>query len=265
MGATLAAIRLSGESVMISLPSTGGFAELPDRRLGRNVRAGYQRGWGLQFGDLAKQVLNDQLYQDAVAVMDGRSIVAELHRINLYLILLFGMDGLRDGHIVEFGSFTGGNALFIAKVAKTLHPGMQVFAFDTFEGMPNTDPHRDLHSKGDFGDADYAGLVRARDRAGLDNLHLVSGLFQDTAPEALPKIKRISLNYIDCDIYSAVAYSYQASIPYMAEGGYWVFDDGLVSSCLGATEAIEEFLIKRDGRHSEQIFPHFVFRNHSAL
>jgi hypothetical protein len=74
--------------------------------------------------------------------VDGRSIVAELHRMNLYLILLFGMDGLRDGHIVEFGSFTGGNALFMATVAKTLHPGMQVFAFDTFEGMPNTDPHR---------------------------------------------------------------------------------------------------------------------------
>ena len=85
--------------------------------------------------------------------------MAELHRMNLYVILVFGMDGLRDGHIVEFGSFMGGNA---TKVAKTLHPGMQVFAFDTFEGMPDTDRHRDLHSSGDFRDADYAGLVRGR-------------------------------------------------------------------------------------------------------
>jgi hypothetical protein len=51
----------------------------------------------------------------------------------------------------------------------------------------------------------------------------------------------------------------------MDEGGYWVFDDGHISSCLGATEAIEELVIRRDRRHSEQIFPHFVFRNRSAL
>jgi hypothetical protein len=46
----------------------------------------------------------------------------------------------------------------------------------------------------------------------------------------------------------------------MIPGGYLVFDDATVSSCLGATEAVEDLLIRRDGLNSEQIFPHFVFR-----
>jgi hypothetical protein len=47
----------------------------------------------------------------------------------------------------------------------------------------------------------------------------------------------------------------------MVPGGYLVFDDATVSSCLGATEAVEQILIRRDGLSSEQIFPHFVFRS----
>jgi len=48
--------------------------------------------------------------------------------------------------------------------------------------------------------------------------------------------------------------------PCMAPGGYVVFDDAHTSGCLGATEAVEELVIRRDGLHCEQIWPHFVFR-----
>ena len=43
-------------------------------------------------------------------------------------------------------------------------------------------------------------------------------------------------------------------------GGYYVFDDATVSSCIGATEVVEDLVIRRDGLNSEQIYPHFVFR-----
>ena len=46
----------------------------------------------------------------------------------------------------------------------------------------------------------------------------------------------------------------------MVPGGYLVFDDATVSSCIGATEAVESLVVRRDGLNSEQIFPHFVFR-----
>jgi hypothetical protein len=45
----------------------------------------------------------------------------------------------------------------------------------------------------------------------------------------------------------------------MVSDDYWMFDDRIVSDCLGAAEAMEE-LIRRDGLNSEQVFPHYVYR-----
>jgi len=41
---------------MIKLPE---LTQAPRRHKGRDVRAAYQRGWGLQFSDLAEQVRKD--------------------------------------------------------------------------------------------------------------------------------------------------------------------------------------------------------------
>jgi hypothetical protein len=70
----------------------------------------------------------------------------------------------------------------------------------------------------------------------------------------------VLLAHIDCDVYDAVAYAWETVKPCMAPGGYVVFDDAHTSGCLGATEAVEELVIRRDGLHCEQIWPHFVFR-----
>jgi hypothetical protein len=74
-------------------------------------------------------------------------------------------------------------------------------------------------------------------------------------------MRSVRLAHIDCDIYSAVTYSYRVSKPYMVDGGYWVFDDPLHSSCIGAMEAVAEHVIQADGRFAEQAFPHLVYRS----
>ncbi len=76
----------------------------------------------------------------------------------------------------------------------------------------------------------------------------------------LERAGKVALAHIDCDILPSVRYSYEAVRPHMVEGGYLVFDDATMSSCIGATEAVEDLLIRRDGLNSEQIHPHFVFR-----
>lgn len=244
---------------MIKLPE---LTNAPALHRGRNVRAGYQRGWGLQFSDLADQVRADKLYREALAAGGDRSVVSEHNRMNIFLLLRFGFEGLAPGHIVEFGSYRGGSALFMAKVCKELFPETKVYAFDTFEGMPETDQKRDAHRKGDFADTNMEEIQRIADKHGLsNNIVLVKGLFEDSAPGILPEIGSIRLNHIDCDIYSAVKYSYECSIPYMAPGGFWVFDDALYGSCIGAMEGVEELLIQRDRRFAEQVYPHLVYRN----
>lgn len=241
------------------------FTEAAPRLRGRNVKAGYERGWGLQFGDLVRQIRRDRLYKEAERIARRRTVVSELNRMNIYLIIKFGFEGLPKGHIVEFGAYRCGNAMFMAKLCKELHPGMMVYAFDTFDGMPETETTRDAHHKGDFRDAGYEESLRLIDKHKLDNLKLVRGLFDETAPVKLPEIGAVRLNHIDCDIYSAVKYSYDCSRAHMVEGGYWVFDDSLYSSCIGAMEAVEEVLVQRDGRFAEQAYPHLVYRNLDPL
>jgi SAM-dependent methyltransferase len=232
---------------------------------GRRVHEGYQRGAGLQFGDLARSIEADPVYRRAMKAADGRSILGDHNRYNLFLILRFFLDRVPHGHVVEFGCYKGGNAIFMASVARDLLPGMRVLGLDTFEGMPETDAHRDAHHPGDFGDVDLAGLEAHVKRLSLTNLEFRKGLFQDTAREALEDLGGVALAHVDCDIHSAVACAYESVRPYMVPGGYIVFDDATVSTCMGATEAVEELVIRRDGLSAEQIYPHFVFRAPGAV
>ena len=237
------------------------FRDIPQElRHGRRVHDGYARGWGIQFGDLRDQVRQDSLYTEALALSTGRTVVSEDNRINLFLILRFFLGRIPSGHIVEFGSYKGGNAIFMAYVVAKLYPGMKVYSLDTFTGMPVVDSAIDAHQQGDFQDVDLDELQTFVRSNGLKNLEFVQGLFEDTAPSVLRRARRIVLAHVDCDIYSSVAYSYEVVKEYMVPGGYLVFDDATVSSCLGATEAVEQILIRRDGLNSEQIFPQFVFR-----
>jgi len=247
--------------------SASGALELPEFpgvsrgwRAGRNPYEGYQRGWGLEFGDLRQQVEADPLYREASEMAGDRSLLGGTKRHNLFLLLRFFLGRIAFGHIVEFGVHRGGNVVFLAHVARVLHPALRVYALDTYEGMPETDGAVDAHHRGDFDDADLEGLVALVRELGLVNVVFRKGLFQDTARTALLDAGPVALAHVDCDIRSAVAYSYEVVRPHMVPGGYIVFDDATSSSCIGATEAVEELVIARDGLRSEQIHPHYVFR-----
>lgn len=229
-------------------------------RAGRSVRDGYARGWGLEYGDLATKVGADPLYQEASRLAVGRSLVTEARRMNQFLLLRFYLPRLARGNIIEFGAYKGGNAAFLGRVARETLPGAQIFALDTFAGMPPTDRAIDAHSGGDFGDAHMEEVAAFLSKQRLDNVHLVKGLFEETAGEIAARHGPFTLAHIDCDIYSAVAFAYNTVRTAMVPGGYIVFDDATTSSCIGATEVVEDLVVRRDGLSSEQIHPHFVFR-----
>lgn len=229
-------------------------------RQGRNIYEGYQRGWGLQFGGLKEKILTDPLYIEAFAAARDRTIMSEANRMNIYLLLRFFLDKIPFGHIIEYGSYRGGSAIFMAYVVQRLFPGMKVYALDSFEGMPPTDKNVDAHNAGDFADVDLDKLQTRLNELKLDNLMLVKGFFEETNAAVMEEANKFSLAHIDCDIAPAVKFSYENVRPYMVDGGYIVFDDATVSSCIGATEVVEDLLIRRDRLNSEQIWPHFVFR-----
>jgi hypothetical protein len=228
---------------------------------GRSISDGYARGWGLQYGDLRKRVLADPLYIDAMRLARGRTVVEVSRRANIFLLLKFYVPKLPLGDIIEFGSFRGGSAIFMARVCAGLGLKSDVWALDTFAGMPESDKSIDAHSAGDFKETEVEELKVYAANCGLNNVRWIQGRFEDTSRGVLEKSRKMVMAHIDCDIRSAVRYSYNIVKENMLDGGYIVFDDATTSSCLGATEVVEDDVIRRDRLNCEQIYPHFVFRS----
>lgn len=225
---------------------------------GRNPREGYQRGWGLQFGNVAKQLSTHPLYRKARAASQ-LSVLTEARLQNLFLIVTQFMRRLPSQNIIEFGSYHGGAAIFMACVLREVAPEAVVYALDTFNGISESDKHIDHHKVGDFADADLNRFRQLRDQHKLANLKICRGRFENSFPEIASSGIRFGMAHIDCDTYSATSYCEKSVWAQMVHGGYVVFDDADTSSCLGATEAVEDLIIRRR-IHSEQAWPHFVFR-----
>ena len=230
-------------------------------RKGRSPRDGFVRGWGLEYGGLAQAVAADPIFQECAALVADRILLAAPCQLNLYLLVRYFLPQFGPGAIVEFGSYRGGSAIFLAALCQRLGLDIKVYGLDTFAGMPATDRSIDAHSQGEFRDTSLDDLRTYTTRCGLDShLTFVQGRFEETASAVLDECGPVVLAHIDCDIASAVAYAYDIVRSHMAIGGYIVFDDATASSCLGATETVEDLVIRRDGLNCEQIYPHFVFR-----
>ena len=72
------------------------------------------------------------------------------------------------GDIWECGVYRGGTAILFAElIASTQGTRSRLHLFDTFQGMPITDPEKDLHQHGDFADTD---LATVQERVGRDDI-----------------------------------------------------------------------------------------------
>jgi len=68
-------------------------------------------------------------------ISQDRMLLGEDQRMNLFLLIKFFLKKIPRGNIIEFGSYQGGSAIFMACVAKELHPEIRVFSLDTFSGI----------------------------------------------------------------------------------------------------------------------------------
>ena len=179
--------------------------------------------------------------------------------MNLFVILRRHWSDIRFPDIIEFGCFRGGTTIFLATILKELREDARLYALDTFSGLPQASAASDLHREGDFASCSLASVRKRCDELGLDNVTFLAGRIQDTYPRGLEGQRRFGLAHVDCDTYEAVKFACDAVWPDLGPGGYLVLDDADGSSCLGATEAMEQLVMDRR-IHSEQAWPHFVFR-----
>jgi O-methyltransferase len=171
-------------------------------------------------------------WKERLRASDPRSLVP-LHA--KYVLYCLALDATRrcSGEVAECGVYKGGSAKILAELV----PDRPLHLFDTFEGMPATDPTRDLHQAGDFADTDLASVREYL--SDHKNVNCVPGL----VPDSLEVIKdrTFSFVHIDLDIYSAIKSACEFFYPRMQPGGVLLFDDYGYPSCPGARAAVDEF------------------------
>lgn len=158
------------------------------------------------------------------------------------LLTLARQTSILPGDWVECGVYKGGTAMLLAKIGRDQEHRGALHLFDTFGGMPQTDPSIDLHKKGDFDDTSYEDVeTRVRAVAGETKGRVVfhPGLIPETFQDC--KVDQVSFAHVDVDIYRAVLDCCEFIYPRLVDGGFLVFDDYGFDSCPGARKAVDQF------------------------
>jgi len=141
------------------------------------------------------------------------------------------------GDIWECGVYKGGTAAMMAALLDQYAPQKRLFLFDTFEGMPDTDPEKDWHKSGDFSDTSlesvsaYVGLAK--------QCVFRKGFIPDTFTGLESSV--VAFAHIDVDIYKSILDCLAFIWPRLSVGGFIVFDDYGFPTCPGARMAVDEF------------------------
>lgn len=156
--------------------------------------------------------------------------------VRCFMIYQLAQQALRtDGDFAEVGVYRGGTARLLAELAATER--RTVHLFDTFTGMPETDPDKDWHRSGDFDDTSESA-VRAF-LAGFPGVEFHAGVFPATATAV--EDRRFAFVHIDADIYTSVRDSCEFFYGRLESGGILLFDDYGQLTCPGARIAVDEF------------------------
>jgi O-methyltransferase len=131
----------------------------------------------------------------------------------------------------------GHSAKFLAEIAR--RAGSRLHLFDTFAGMPQTDPEKDFHREGNFADTSLDGVKEF-----LSDYSAATVFHPGFIPNTFAGLESAQIAFvnIDVDIYKSVKDSLEFVYPRMLPGGTILFDDYGWHSCPGAREAVDEFV-----------------------
>jgi O-methyltransferase len=170
--------------------------------------------------------------RDRIKSDDDNSLLSLNARYNLYA-LASASALASQSDFAECGVYKGGTAKILAEIAGE----RPIYLFDTFSGMPETDPSKDLHRAGDFADTSLEAVQRYL--SANKNAVCIPGFIPDSLRPCLNK--RFSFVHIDLDIYSAISAASEFFYPRLDKGAVMLFDDYGFPSCPGARLAIDEF------------------------
>jgi O-methyltransferase len=142
------------------------------------------------------------------------------------------------GDILDCGVWNGGSTVLLSRGA----PSHTIWAFDSFEGLPEPgerDGQRSRNHVGDCLGAEAKVIEAFQTFSDPARLQLVKGWFQDTFPRSSPNIDRVAMLHADGDWYDSVLLTLRTFYPKVVSGGYVAVDD--YGHWEGAREATDDF------------------------
>jgi len=146
-------------------------------------------------------------------------------RMNIFhlanLVLCKGI----TGDFVEVGCHAGESTVILQKILQELDPKRNLFAFDSFKGVPAADsPDEGVYNKGDMAASEK--LFNSNfEKLKLKKPFTYAGWFEDTLPKYLPE--HVAFALLDADLYSSTLYALKELYPRLSKGGvcllgvYW--------------------------------------------
>lgn len=135
-----------------------------------------------------------------------------------------------EGDYLEFGSH-GARTITLAHRAAVRHGhGAHLWAFDSFEGLPDPVGTIDLHPEWPGGamstsETTFHSLCRQRGLA-RDRYTTVPGFYEDSLRSTdRPLPAKVALAYVDCDLYSSTVEVLRFLEPRLGNGAIVAFDD----------------------------------------
>lgn len=155
------------------------------------------------------------------------------------------------GTLVDCGVWNGGSTMLLAMGA----PSRDVWAFDSFEGLPSpgeNDGERSTLHEGDCVGSEQVLKEGFREIGAEARLHVVKGWFDETLAASRDRIGSIAVLHVDADWYDPITLALETLYPLISPGGFVAVDDYRVWP--GARRAVDEFRLNHQIQASLRAF-----------
>lgn len=191
---------------------------------------------------ISKELNN--IFEGMIWPEKGETMIGFKRLTNIEECLEDVLENKIEGDVIETGVWKGGACIFMnAILSKYLISDKIVWVADSFEGLPQPNPIKYPHDKGDILHT-YDELAISLDEVKNnfveynllnDQVKFIVGWFKDTIPNA--PINKLSLLRLDGDMYESTIDVLYYLYPKLSIGGYCIVDDwGAIPACRKAVE-----------------------------
>lgn len=146
------------------------------------------------------------------------------------------------GEIIEFGVWNGNNLVTMKKLIDYLGIKKEVIGYDNFKGMKKAD-------KGNLFKGNLKLLLYIIEFFKLSNIRLIKDDILNLKKN-IKKIPKLSLIYIDCDMYDTTEIILESLYKKLNKNGLIVFDEAILGNG-GEGKAAKLFFKKNKSKFSE--------------